>query len=413
VSNKGEIVVIVPGAIGWEFWQGLPPNSFVRKDATNVELASQIHGLPVLDVMMFFPVKSATVMPFRVTSGDESLFDDMVSMHIERMSVKVDPGAGQLVDTSIIQKEQESSVLSTIVLRAPQEGELPLRSPKEFDYSPRAYVHSENGVAVWKEFSYWVFSFYQQGKVLYAQVSSSQAEHPDNDLLREIKLSHAQLGLQGILFFPKVAHVWHPEGELGEAGSLENIFGICVEVCRRPDPVMSVVPSKLLPADVFAERRERAKKRKLIIGICSAAAVIIAFCSWLGWGLFQQISQTKKLTARLEELKPETESLKLHKAKWNELGPIVDQDQWPVETLLRVSKCMPAAGGIRLRKAEITNNEIRIVGESAQTGPIGQLNAAIKSSDELQRFKFVYGSPSTSANGWEFTTVGALPLQTQ
>ena len=139
MSNKGDIIALVPGASGWEIWEGPPPSGFLRKEVTQAERAGELGNLGATDLVMFFPVKDATVMPFKTTTSDESLFAELAQMHSERMGIRADPGAGQLIDEFVIEKGEESAVLATVVLRSPVEGDLPVRSPKEFDYSPRAY----------------------------------------------------------------------------------------------------------------------------------------------------------------------------------------------------------------------------------------------------------------------------------
>ena len=70
---------------------------------------------------------------------------------------------------------------------------------------------------------------------------------------------------------------------------------------------------------------------------------------------------------------------------------------------------MPAGGGIRLRLAEISNDEIRLTGEAQSSPPIGQLSLAINKSSELTRFKFAASPPANTPKGWEFTITGAVP----
>jgi hypothetical protein len=409
VSNKGDIIVLVPGASGWEVWEGPPPQGFIRKEVLDVSRPGQILGLSPLPVVLCFPVKSATVMPFKASSADDSLFEELAQMHSERMGVRSDPGAGRLQDYFVIEKGEDSAVLSTVVLRAPVDGDLPPRSPKEFDYTPRVYHFSGDGIATWKELGHWVFAFYQNGKMLYAQATSGDSEHPDESLLRDVKLAMAQLSLQGLSFQPQDIRVWHPDGELGEAGSLNQVFGITASVGRRPDPRMSEVASRLLPADVHAERRALAKRRQIIGAISAAAALLIGAVGWAVWTLWQDIDATKKLTAEAEAKKPSALAFAEHKARWAEIGPLVDEEQWPVETLFRITKCMPAGGGIRLRLAEISNDEVRLTGEAQSSPPIGQLSAGIKKSSELTRFNFSPANQTNTSKGWEFTITGAVP----
>ena len=414
MSNKGDIIILVPGVSGWEVWGGTPASGFERREVTTTHIAGEIAGLPALDVMFFFPVRDATVMPFKTTTADEHLFADLAQMHSERMGIRTDPGAGQLIDYFVMEKSEDSAVLATVVLRAPEEGELPQRSPKEFDYSPRAYAFEGNGIAFWKEWGQWVFAFYEQGKMLYAQSTSNDAEHPDDSLLRDVKLALTQLTFQGISFTPRSAQVWHPAGELGEAGSLANAFSFSVKVTQRPDPMVPATDCKLLPADVFAQRRATAKRRQVTMAASAAAAIVIGLLGYAGYTLWQENKVVKDLKLAADALAPEREAFDKHKAKWNQLGPLVDQDQWPVETLYRITRCMPQPKGvIRFTEANITNFEIRIKGEASQSPPIGQFNLAINKSDELTRFKFTPSPPRNTDKGWQFDIQGEVPQVSQ
>lgn len=414
MSNKGDIVILVPGVSGWEVWEGSPAAGFVRKEITSVHTAGEITGLPALDVMYFFAVKDATVLPFKTTTADDGLFADLAQMHSERMGIRTDPGAGQLIDYFVLQKDEDSAVLSTVVLRAPEEGELPTRSPKEFDYAPRAYAFDGDGIALWKELGQWVFAFYQHGMMLYAQSTSNDAEHPDESLLRDIRLAQVQLSFQKIEHKPRQVQVWHPDGELGEAGALSKAFDCPVQVLKRPDPMVPATDCKLLPADVFAQRREAAKRRQIITAASAAAAIVVGLVGYAGWNLWKEIRVTNAIKLAAKKIEPEQAAFDEHKVRWQELGPLVDQNQWPVETLYRITRCMPQPKGVvRLTDANINNNEIRIKGQSNQAPPIGQFSFAINKSEELTRFKFTAPPPSNTQKGWEFTIQGAVPQNQQ
>lgn len=410
-NKKGEITLLIPGTQGWEIWTGQRGLDFNREEITLTSLLSEIPGLQNRDIALFFPVREATVMPFVANTTDPTLFDDTALMHAERLGVRVDASAGQLMDTFLIEQHEQSSVLSTLVLRAPGEGELPSPSPKSFDYSPRVYAFSGHGLAAWKELGFWVFCLYQHGQMLYAQATSIDAEHPDDALLREVKLSLIQLQLQGMDVQIQQVQVWHPAGELGEAGALEKVFGVTAQLLNRPTPYLPAHASKLLPADVHAERRAQAKKQRIAAAAGSLVLLLIGWIGWMGFTLWQSSNQTEKLKNQARAVEPEVQAFTLHQAKWRELGPLVDADQWPLETLHRISRCLPPTGGVRLRTAEISNQEVRIVGEAPLPGPIGQLNFAINKNEQLSRFKFRPSQPTNTPKGWEFTTVGELPTE--
>lgn len=414
MSKKGDNIILIPGVSGWEIWVGTAAAGFERSEVSATQKAGEIANLPPLDVMFFFPVRDATVMPFKTSTADEHLFADLAQMHSERMGIRTDPGAGQLIDHFVMDKGADNAVLTAVVLRAPEEGDLPQRSPKEFDYAPRAYAYDGDGIAFWKEWGLWVFAFYLQGKMLYAQSSSNDAEHPDESLLRDVKLALTQLSFQGISFTPRSAKVWHPAGELGDAHILQGAFDFSVTVSQRPDPMIPAIDCKLLPADVFAQRRQTAKRRQVVAVGSTAAAVVLGLLGYAGWNLWQEYKVTSELKAAALALQPERDAYNEHKTKWRELGPVVDPEQWPVETLYRITRCMPLPKGvIRLREATINNNEIRLLGEASQAPPIGQFSFAINKSEELTRFKFSASPPKNTAKGWEFDIQGAVPQEQQ
>ncbi|TAE92094.1 MAG: hypothetical protein EAZ81_03935 [Verrucomicrobia bacterium] len=410
MNQKTEMVMVLPGVTGWEIWAGLPGAPLELRTTSEQANAGGIVDLPAGDVMHVFRVRDATVMPFKTNTADESLFEDVAQMHCERMGVKADPFAGQLLDFFVTEKTEESAAITAVVLRAPEEGQLPPRSPKFFDYSPRVYPFVGNGVALWKELGHWVFAFYRSGQMLYAQSTANDEALPDANLARDIWLAMKQLGFQGISVVIDSVMVWHPDGEQGDASALAGVFEVPVQVAARPDPVVPSTECRLLPADVFAERRAAQKRKQVITALGSIAAVLVLFLLWAGWGVLAEMRETNQLKAQALAMQPERDAYSRHKSKWRELAPLVEEDQWPVETLYRITKCMPMPKGvIRLREANIGNNEIRIKGEANQSPPIGQFSYAINKSAELSRFKFTAPPPSNTAKGWTFEIQGAVP----
>ena len=404
--------MVLPGTAGWEIWAGMPGMPLERRAVTSVLVAGEIPELPAGDVMHVFSVRDATVLPLKTSTADEDLFDDLTQMHCERMGVKADPLAGQLMDSFVIEKNDDSATIAALVLRAPEEGQLPSRSPKFFDYAPRVYPFAGNGVAIWKELGHWVFAFYQGGQMLYAQATANAKELPDAHVARDIWLAMTQLGFQGIAVELDEVQLWHSDGEVGDAAGLANVFEVPVRVMARPDPVIPEKECRLLPADVFAERKMVQKRQQITTALSALAALLVVLLGWAGWGMIAEMRLTHALKQQAQAMQPERDAFTLHKSKWRELAPLVDEEQWPVETLYRITQCMPLPKGvIRLREASISNNEIRIKGEASQSPPIGQFSYAINKSADLTRFKFSAPPPSNSAKGWTFEIQGAVPQE--
>lgn len=414
MSKQQEMTLLVPGSRGWEIWKQSSAGGFTLQSADGPARASDLHNIPGGHLVMLFPVRGMHAMPFKASSTDESLFEDLAAMHAERLGVRADPMAGQLSDTFLIAKDEETATLLCVVLKSPGDGDLPSRSPKEFDISPRSYPVQGEAIAVWKEFDRWVFAFYRGGKLLYSQATSSSAAEPDASCLREIQLALGQMAIQGLALKPEVIHVWSPEGDAGGAGSLETGLGIPARVTPRPEPILAEPRSKLLPADVRAARRAaRLRAQKM----AAAAAVVLAYlgvAGWFGFGLWKDHKKIKEMNAEAEQIAPKEDVViyQEHIQKWAELEPVVNKDKYPVEIMFRVAKAIPMGSGLRLKTAEITGGDIRLVGEAKEPAPISTFDLNLKkSSYGLSAYTWETPPASNSSKGWDFQFNGTLAEQ--
>ena len=412
MSKQQETTLLVPGARGWEIWKQSSTGGFVLQSADGPARALDLTGLPGGQLAMLFPVRGMHALPFKASSTDESLFEDLAAMHAERLGVRADPMAGQLTDTFLVSKDGESATLLCAVLKSPGDGDLPPRSPKEFDLSARAFEVRGEAIAVWKEFDRWVFAFYRNGKLLYSQATSSSSPAPDSGCLREIQLALGQMSIQGLALRPEAIHVWSPDGDAGSAGTLASGLGMPAKVSPRPDPVLPQPRSKLLPADVRAARKiQRARQQKIAAG----ALVVLAYlgvAGWFGFGLWKDHQTIKKLNAEAEEAAPKdaVAAYEEHMSLWNELEPVVEGDKAPVDIMYRIAKAIPPTGGLRLKTAEITAGQIRLVGESQQQPPIGTFSLNLNNpSYGLSGYKWDTPPASNSSKGWDFQFNGTLP----
>lgn len=409
MSKQQETSLLVPGPRGWEIWKQASTGGFILQSADGPARASDLTGLPGGNLAMLFPVRGMHALPFKASSADESLFEDLAAMHAERLGVRADPMAGQLSDTFVVTKEEDSATLLCTVLKSPGDGDLPPRSPKEFDISARAYPVRGEAIAAWKEFDRWVFAFFHHGKLLYSQATSSSGPSPDASCLKEIQLALGQLSIQGLALRPEAVHVWSSDGD---AGSLAGGLGVPGRVSPRPDPVLPEPRSKLLPADVRAARRaQRARQQK----IAMVATVVIAYlglAGWFGYGLWKNQSKIKDLRAKAESILPEEERLAYaeHKAMWNELDLVVNIDNAPVELMSRVAKAIPPNSGLRLKAAELDAGMIKLQGEVPQAVPFSQFKVNLnRESFGLTQYEWEDSVPTNSPKGWNFVLNGAIP----
>ncbi len=406
MSKAAETTLIVPGESGWEIWTGTAAAGFTLKEATGIQLPGDIPDLPATELVQLFPVKSVTAIPMRVTSDDEALFPDLALLHAERLGIRPDPMAGQLTDLFVIEKEQEGTALLSVFLRAPGDGDIPARTPKEFDLSARAFPLAGDSLAVWKELGRWVFSLSSAGNTAYCQATSISTHAPDQALAREIRLALLQLSMQGIEIQPTKIFVWTSDKETS-AAALTGEFRAAAEVTPRPAPVLPAVHSKLLPADVRAARKAAEKKRNITLAVAAVVLAYLGVIGWFGYGVWKDISRTKVLRAQAEEAAPDAAAFTIHSQKWDELA-LTREENSPVEFLLHIANSIPPNTGLRLRTAEISAGEVKLIGEASQPGPINQFSLNLSKKNELIGFDWERPAPQQSTRGWEFTFNGTV-----
>ena len=410
MSKPTEHVLLIPGEEAWEVWSATGEAGYEKREAPATTLASGLASLPPGELTMFFSVKSLTAVPMRVSTDDESLFADLAALHAERLGLRPDPMAGQLTDVFEIVREAENTALLSVFLKSPGDEELPPRSPNGFDISPRAFHVEGNSLALWKEFGRWVFAIYHQGKLAYFQATSVDARLPDASLAREIRLSLAQLSMQGLDAAPVRAKIW-ASLERADAEAFAQALGLPTAVEPRPLPVLPTPLSKLLPADVRAARRDAQRRHAITLAAAAAALVYLGLIGWFLIGLWQTSSQIRKLNAQAAEAAPDIDAYTLHAAKWDELAHAVDRAHAPVDILNRIASCIPPNSGLRLKTADISATEIKLMGEAPQIQAVNNFSLALTKHNELAQFSWQTPQPNQSNRGWEFVFTGELPTE--
>ncbi len=402
MSKTTENVLLVPGESGWEIWTGQTADAALTlREATATERAGDLANIPGGDLLLLFPVKSITAVPMRVTSDDDALFPDLAALHAERLGLRPDPMAGQLTDVFVIAREAENTALVSVLLRAPDDGDLPRRGPKSFDISARAYPLGGDALAVWKEFGRWVFTLSHQGKLVYCQATSVTSLSPDDALAREIRLALMQLSMQGLSIEPTRVVLWTSSENVSPA-ALAAAFKAPVEISPRPAPVLPSPLSKLLPADVRAARRAASRRLNVMLGVAAVALIYLGVIGWFGYGLWKDSSETKNLLKQAAAAAPEGEAYALHIAKWDELADAIDLKNSPVDILSRVAACIPPASGLRLKTAEISATEIKLNGEAPLLPAANAFSLNLGKNNDLAHFKWQTPESQQSTRGWEF-----------
>ena len=419
-KKKGEKVLLLPGADGWEVWTSLNGAGLdlgLRSGTTRV---LDVGGIPSGELTMAFPVRDVSALPFRAPTSDDALLSDLAEMHLERMGMRPGIDAGVLSDVFKVGTRGEESLVVPVVLAPPMEGHLPRRSPQHFDISARCLPLPADGLVVWRELGRWVFALSEEGQALeFEALASNQL---GEDAGREIRLTLMQLEMQGLIdSLPRHCFVWvgdeeAPPGaeELAALGAGIGLSGPAT-VAAKPAPVIPSRTTQLLPADVRAERVARRKKQQIIVAAVAAVVVYLGVIGVLWSSLAKARKNADKALVEYTPFEDIYEDGKRHEQKWRELQPVVEQDHNTVELLYHCMRARGGEEGVRLDRADITNQlqvdsegeltlirSIRLQGKSDELGQATAFDEALKGERGLNDYQWTTPPPQAKGDKWSF-----------
>jgi len=419
-KKKGEKVLLLPGADGWEAWTSLNGAGLDLALRSGTTRVLDVGGIPSGELTMAFPVRDVSALPFRAPTSDDALLSDLAEMHLERMGMRPGIDAGVLSDVFKVGTRGEESLVVPVVLAPPMEGHLPRRSPQHFDISARCLPLPADGLVVWRELGRWVFALSEEGQALeFEALASNQL---GEDAGREIRLTLMQLEMQGLIdSLPRHCFLWvgdeeAPPGaeELAALGAGIGLSGPAT-VAAKPTPVIPSRTTQLLPADVRAERVARRKKQQIIVAAVAAVVVYLGVIGVLWSSLAKARQNADKALVEYTPFEDIYEDGKRHEQKWRELQPVVEQDHNTVELLYHCMRARGGEEGVRLDRADITNQlqvdsegeltlirSIRLQGKSDELGQATAFDEALKGERGLNDYQWTTPPPQAKGDKWSF-----------
>jgi len=412
LSSKTENTLLIPGSEGWEIWQGTREQGFRRTLENGPSAASDLEKLPKGRLLMGFPVREALAVPFKVQTEDEAMFDDLAAMHLEKIGIRPDLDAGRLTDVFPAGHEDGHSTLLNVVLAAPEDGTMPPSAPSEFDISPRFFPLPGNAVTLWRELGRWVFAISTEGHLTYFQ--SLSGDDLGVDAVRDIRLALSQLSLQGVSLEMDHATVWVTGHSSDPSGDVIQSFGksLGAEIVSepKPRPILPENMSKLVPADVRAEQRMKAEKQKRNLLIAAALLVYLGLIAYFGYGYFKL---NKELQAQEKELKNVNlahADIGLFTQDWEDLSFLVEDRNWPLTALYRITAIIPPSQNkdLRFKEFDASNQRVYVDGEATDIKQASAYGEKLKKSLPEYEWKAPVIGSDAKTNRWKFRFEGNL-----
>ena len=421
-KKKNDQNLLIPGANGWNIWS-CTPSEISLLQGTSESRALEIKKFPQnKPLIMAFPVKELTALELWVPKQEKDSVPDLVDLQVENKGLSRSQDLGTLHQHSHVADSPngDRSLYSIDVLRAPEEGSLPSKSPNRFNVSPRCFPFENNAVTLWQEFGKWVFAFTDSdGDVVHYQGATSHKL--DKQVSEELRFVVGHLQIQQIITSrPNQYIVWMEESGLYPEGydTFEGIYGDALILQEKPTPVMPP-EGTLLPADTRAERVEAKRKQQQNILSTLLGLVVLGLLGYAGFKLWDLEKQVTVAEAKAKQLEEQAGPLLSHSGKWAELGPLVDTENTPVNLLLKCTQAIPARKNLRLKRAEFKNQlpaegyetvlAISLSGEAEDFAVAKSYDGNLK--DEKERFglsniAWTNTEPSQKNTGWGFTYQG-------
>lgn len=424
-AKKGDLNLLIPGGDGWEIWRGSPTSGFQLHAATEHRKALDVTGFPSGEIAMAVPVRQVSAVPFRAQTDDLALLGDLALMQLEKNGTRPVLDGGQLTDHFVYGMTEEETHLTAVVMNPPSEGQLPRKSPEAFDLSVRCLPLPEGRVAVWRELGRWVFGIGKPGQALYFQCLSG--DRPDARAGNEIRLALTQLQIQGMLAeLPAAAVVW-TSASAGDARPeelevLSRGLGLPVETAPRPDPTWPTPPSRLLPADVRAERLAGKAKRNRNLIIAAVAVLYLGLAGYLFLDLRAAEKKAAEVRLDADRVQEDAQLLTDHEGMWSELQPVVETEYHPLEVFLACYEALPNTPKdrfIRLKEAVFENQfkeidgslkvsrRVRLEGlvDQENQPKIPEFSKGLRTSKDLEWFRWTFAPETTDRKTGKLTFV--------
>ena len=412
-AKKGDLNLLIPGADGWEIWTGSNVAGLQLRAATEHRRALDVTGFRSGAIQMALPVRQVSAVPFRAQTDDLALLGDLAAMQLEKNGTRPALDGGQLTDHFVFSTAPEETHLTAIVMTSLSEGQLPRKSPEAFDISPRCLPLPADKVVVWRELGRWVFGIGKPGHALYFQVFSG--EHLDDRAGNEARLALTQLQIQGLLpHVPEEAVIWS-HGSVSDARPEEleafgRGLGLAVQSSPKPSPTWPSPPSRLLPADVRAERVELKGKRNRNILIAVLLLAYLGLAAFLYLDLEKAKDAANQAKRNNNGMTENADLLLVHQSKWDELRPVVEDRFHPFEVYLAAYRALPNTPSnrfIRLTEVSVVNQfreidgdlvvarEIVLEGQAEQEHQqeIPKFTGSLRNSEDLKGLGFKWNTP--------------------
>jgi hypothetical protein len=391
--TKGQRAVLFPGpttAEPWEVWVlgGSDGPQLIQNCATPLE--NRIRKGTTLAL----PVSQVFCLPLWLNETDPKQFAGIIPLQLELRGLLPRVNATPVFDWSVVAQEESRTLVMVGVLPGTLAPELQAEAFEAFDLSARYLPFPPDALTIWREQDRLMIAITRGPHLVYYQALGEGTI--TSRILQDLSCAQVTLTMQQILTPLHKVMLW-TDINSDELTTLQEALHIAVYWEERPDPVEPKQPWKLIPATVNEARRARESQRWLRRGLLIFLAVYLLAVGWI-------ITQYVLTSLRVADLRqwqaanaqPLAE-VQAGQATWNELGPVVDTNNYPLELLFHAAQSIPA-DQLHMTLFESNGNHILIKGEAKNVAGAFQFLSKLKGDPFFSSYTLEMGNPRPLPN---------------
>ncbi|MEM6912088.1 MAG: hypothetical protein AAF555_10970 [Verrucomicrobiota bacterium] len=407
-GKRQERTLLLPSRQDWEVWKQTGETAWSLA-STAVPLREVGDGILPAEVALGLPTRMVLAVPVWVNSLDPEVMRSAVALQLERMGLETgeERPAARISLGRVCQEENRQLVLVRLLQEEDTVAELPLL-PSQIELGMAWRELPPNEVIVWEELGQLCLGLTRGGELAYFQILSTH--YLDAGFVGEVRSVILQATLAGWVKELRGLQLWM-EVPPDLVQELRRRLEMPVEQGEPPAPKTQLRSSTLVPSVVAQARTKRSQRRKIKAAVMAAAAVYLVLLGLLftRWLLVQ--SELRDLSERVEALGPEVASLLETRSLVTEVYPVFDQEEAPLELLLRLYQTRPSTA-IRFLDGQLENGSITLSGEANSFALASSFDRRLQESDLFWAWDWNNPTPSIDprTNAAKFQISGRSPL---
>ncbi len=390
--NKGERAVLLPGSTGaapWEVWV------FGIQGTWNAQTcATPLDNRLRKNTTLALPVSQVFSVPLWLNETDEKQFVGMITLQLELRGLQPRGNGAAVFDWTMVTREGARTLVVVGVLPASLAPEIQAEAYETFDLSARYLSFPENSLILWLEQDHLVAAFTRGPNLVYCQALTEGRITPR--VVQDLNCMKATLAMQDILLTLQQAVLW-VEATSTEISILQAAFPLPVKQAERPPPKIPSRAWKLIPSTVGVAKRTREIRRwqgrGLLIAIVVYLLVVIGLASRFLLTSLKVDELRKWQSSHSQTLALVRET----RTAWKELGPVVDENHYPLELLLHASEAIPS-DQLHLTLFEASDGHLLIKGEAKNAAAAFDFLDKLKSDPHFAGYTWDMGQPHLLPN---------------